>query len=243
MKLSESNITIRPSKCSIGENCINYLGKVIGNGTITPNNDNDMKILNAEPPRTKKQIQSFLGLTGYYRAYVPNYASLTAELTDLIRKGKPNKIEWTSSLQDSFDKLKQLLAAKPVLHLPDLTKTFTLRTDASNTGLGAVLLQEKKGRLFPISYASRKLLDREKNYCTPEKECLAIVWAINKFYNYLYGNEFILQTDHHSLKYLNTSKFCNSRLMRWAMMLQPFKMQIEYIKGNENYEADYMSRS
>ena len=117
-----------------------------------------------------------------------------------------------------------------------------MRTDASNTGLGCVLLQEHNGTLLPVSYASRKLLDREQRYPITEKECLAIIWAVRKFYIYLYGNEFTLQTDHNCLKYLETSKFTNTRLMRWAMCLQPYRMQVEFIKGVNNVGADYLSR-
>ena len=123
-----------------------------------------------------------------------------------------------------------------------MKSTFILRTDASDTGIGAVLMQYHEETLFPVCYASRKLQDREKKYAIPEKECLAIIWAVNKFYSYIHGVEFILQTDHHSLQYLNKSKFYNARLMRWAMALQPFRMSIQYIKGRENVGADLLSR-
>ena len=114
---------------------------------------------------------------------------------------------------------------------------FYLRTDASNLAAGAILLQEHENELFPIHYASKKISRSEVNWSITEKECYAIVFGVKKFYNYLYDNEFILETDHRSLKYLETSKFCNSRLMRWAMILQPFRM-----KGSHNIGADYLSR-
>ena len=109
-------------------------------------------------------------------------------------------------------------------------------------GLGAVLLQDYEGKLLPVSYSSRKLLDREKNYSISEKECLAIVWAVEKYMKYLFGTEFIVQTDHEALKYMESKKFTNARLMRWSLSLQPYKMKIQHIKGIKNIGADYLSR-
>ena len=110
--------------------------------------------------------------------------------------------------------------ANPPLAIADNTKPFTLRTDASDKGLGAVLLQEHDGKLSSVSYASKKLTEREKKYNTIERECLAVVWAVRKFLIYLYGVEFTLQTDHQTLVYLKTAKFLNNRVMRWAIFLQ-----------------------
>lgn len=97
--------------------------------------------------------------------------------------------------------------------------------------------------MFPICYASKKLSDAESNYSTIEKECLAIVWGIKRFYMYLYDVRFILQTDQEPLKYMNSAKFRNSRLMRWAMFLQSYNMRVEAIKGSDNVGADYLSRA
>ena len=107
---------------------------------------------------------------------------------------------------------------------------------------GARPSEAYEGKLFPVSYASRKLLDREKNYSAIEKECLAVVWAIKKYMQYLYGVEFTLQTDHQPLVYINQAKFENSRVMRWAMYLQNFRIKVESIKGKDNVGADYLSR-
>ena len=115
-------------------------------------------------------------------------------------------------------------------------QSFVLRTDASDYGIGAVLMQEHEGKLFPICYASRKLSNAERNYSTIEKECLA------RFHLYLYGVRFVLQTDHEPLKYMNSAKFTNNRLMRWAMFFQSYNMKVEATKGSENVGADYLSR-
>lgn len=103
-------------------------------------------------------------------------------------------------------------------------------------------MQEHDGMKFPVYYASRKLLDREVNYAVIEKECLALVWGIQKFQTYLYGREFILETDHQPLVYLNRAKVANPKLMRWAMALQPYRFRLVAIKGSENVGADFLSR-
>ena len=118
-----------------------------------------------------------------------------------------------------------------------------MRTDASDLGVGAVLLQVHEREKFPVAYASKKLLPREKAYSVMEKECLAIVWAVRKFEPYLYGRCFILETDHQPLMYLQRAKVANGRIMRWALALQPYRFKIEAIKGSDNVGADFLSRS
>lgn len=130
------------------------------------------------------------------------------------------------------------------IEIPNIKETFILQTDASDRGLGAVLLQEELGQKLPIAYASGKLRERESEckYATAEKKCLAVVWEIQKFQKYLYGHEFILETDHSPLVYLNKAKVTNPRLMRWALSLQPYRFTIHAIKGKDNVGADYLSR-
>ncbi len=165
-----------------------------------------------------------------------------APLTDLTRKGQPNKVVWGDAQEKAYQTLKHRLVSKPILRMPDLDKNFILRTDASDTGLGAVLLQQHDDGLFPVCFASRKLLDREKRYSVIERECLAVVWRIRKFAMYLYGVDFTLQTDHQALSYLDKAMFENDRVMRWAMFVQNYRFRIEAIKGSANVGADYLSR-
>ena len=134
------------------------------------------------------------------------------------------------------------MISKPILVLPDVNKEFVLRTDASDIGLGATLLQNREGHISPVAYASRKLLDREKRYSVMERECLGIVWGIKKFALYLYGKQFTLQTDHRPLEFLKASKFDSHRIMRWVLALQRFVFRVEHIKGKDNVGADFLSR-
>ena len=120
---------------------------------------------------------------------------------------------------------------------------FVLWSDPSDVGVRAVLLQEFEGEgPLPIAYASKKLLPREKNYSIIEKECLRIIWGIEKFRKYLYGVEFLPETDHKPLSYLQTAKVPNPRIMRWAIRLQPYRFRIVAIRGQDNLGADYLSR-
>ena len=218
------------------------MGHIIGEGRLKPTLQKTCSIIDALPPTTKKQVRSFLGLSGYYRRYIPDYATIASPLTDLVKKNAPNKVYWENIHQQAFDKLKEALTNEPILKLPDVNKTFILRTDASDVGLGAMLLQEEDGDKLPVAYASRKLSNPEQKYSVIERECLSVVWATKKFYKYLYGRQFTLEMDHRPLTYLNSAKTLNSRLMRWALSLQEFRMVLQYIKGNENVGADYLSR-
>ena len=147
-----------------------------------------------------------------------------------------------TSQENAFTTLKEKLSNSPILLLPNLSQDFILRTDASNIGLGAILLQTIEDERFPVAYASRKLLQREKAYSTIERECLAVVWAIRKFEPYLYGRQFVLETDHHPLAYMNSAKPANGRLMRWILALQPYRFRVVAIRGSENVGADLLSR-
>jgi hypothetical protein len=180
-----------------------------------------------------------LGLAGFYRKFIPNFSSIAISLSNVTKKGQPNKVKWTESTQRAFDTWKALLCDRPILKLPDFERTFILLTDASEDGIGAVLLQIENEEKLPVTYASRKLQDREKSYAVIEKERLAVVWGIQKFHQYLYGQEIILETDHQPLTYLDKSKTSNSRLMRF---LQQYHFRIVAIKGSENVGADYLSR-
>ena len=241
-RLQKTGLTARPTKCHIGYSEVEFLGHVVGNGILKPRPQKVDSIREAKRPETKTQLRSFLGLVGYYRKFIPNFASVACPLTDRTRKGESNKIRWEASQDQAFQTLKKRVTSAPILHLPDLSKTFILRSDASEYGLGAVLLQERLGEKFPIAFASKKMSDCQRRYAVIEKECLAIVWAVAKFQAFLFGREFVIETDHQPLACLRKSKVSNGRIMRWALSLQPYRYRIEVIKGSENIGADYMSR-
>ena len=242
-KVREANLALKPSKCSVGFTKLIFLGHKIGQGGVSPRESLIEKIQRAPAPTTKKQLRSFLELVGFYRAYVPNFSALAVPLTDLAKKGSPNVLQWSDTQQRAFETLKSLVCNPPVLKLPDVSKPFILQTDAACSGLGAILLQESDGVKHPVAFASRKLLPREQNYSTIEREALAIVWGIMKFQNFLYGQHFLLETDHHPLQFLNEAKYHNSRVMWWSLSLQPYRFTVRAIKGSQNVGADFLSRN
>ena len=212
-RLVQAGLTIRPTKCLFGVNSVDFLGHRLEQGIVGLHQGNVEKIKDAPRPSPKKQVRSFMGLAGYYRDFIPNFAAIAARLSDLTRKGQLNKFEWGDAEEKTYQTIKSYLTSELILHLPDPAKTYFLLTD----GVGAVLMQTHDEKLFPVCYASKKLSSTERNYSTIEKECLAIVWEIKRFHLYLYGVPFVLQTDHESLKYMNSAKFAKRRLMRWAM--------------------------
>ena len=243
-RIGEAGLTINAKKCHLGTTHCLYLGHYVGQGLVSPEEAKLEAIRSLPQPRTKKEIRSFLGLTGYYRRFIPHYASLAAPLTDLTRKAASNKITtWSSECNKSFHRLQDLLCQSPVLHAPEFEKPFILQTDASDRGVGAVLSQlDEKGQEHPVAYYSRKLLPREERYSTVEKECLAIKLGVQNFQVYLAGRPFQIQTDHHSLVWLDRLKDSNPRLSRWSLFLQPFQYDVVHRSGRANGNADTLSR-
>ncbi|KAK7113985.1 hypothetical protein V1264_000125 [Littorina saxatilis] len=241
-RLEEVCLTAKPSKCYFGYAELDYLGHHVGQGMTKPDDEKTEKIRSAKRPETKKEVRAFLGLAGFYRKYVSDYANLSAPLTDLTKKGLPERVVWNEECEEAFTKLKQSLVCKPVLLLPDIDKPYTVRSDASDIAIGAVLLQDQGQGLQPVAYASRKLNKAERNYSVIEKECLGVVWSIKKFEQYLYSVHFTLETDHQPLTYLQKTKTENGRLMRWALQLQQYSFTVKIIRGVDNVGADYLSR-
>jgi len=145
-----------------------------------------------------------LGLSGYYRCFIPNFSKIAKPLTELLRKNTP--FEWNQRSEGAFVTLKDLLTNEPLLQYPDFTRPFVLNTDASNEALGAILSQGPIGQDLPISYASRMLTNSEKNYSTTEKELLAIVWSCKQYRPYLYGRKFTIVTDDKPLTWVFNMK-------------------------------------
>eukprot|EP00731_Ephydatia_muelleri_P014418 Em0008g138a len=178
-RLRAAKLTARPEKCQLGMRHCTYLGHVVGCGRVRPEQSKIEAVKSFPVPLTKKDVRSFLGLTGYYQKFIANYASLVAPLTDSTRNAAPTQVEWDSECEKVFKELKIQLCSAPVLRTPDFGVPFILQTDASDCGLGAVLSQmDASGEEHPVAYYSRKLAPREKNYATIEKECLSIKAAI-----------------------------------------------------------------
>ncbi|XP_075764387.1 uncharacterized protein LOC142819706 [Pelodiscus sinensis] len=243
-RLREAGLTVKAGKCKVGMAEVSYLGHKVGSGCLKPEPAKVEAIRDWPVPQTKKQVQAFIGMAGYYRRFVPNFSSIAAPITELCRKGRPDRVVWTEQCQRALCALKGALAKAPVLVNPDFDKPFIVFTDASDTGLGAVLMQaDEKGERHPIVYLSRKLLPRERSYATVERECLAMVWALQKLQPYLFGRRFTVFTDHCPLTWLHQMKGTNAKLLRWSLLLQDYDMEVIHVKGSANIIADALSRS
>ena len=164
-------------------------------------------------------------------------------LTNLLKKG--TKFIWNDKCQNAFDKLKAILKSAPILLAPDFDKPFKLAVDASDIGAGAVLLQEdNNGVDHPVCYFSKKFNKHQRNYSTVEKECLALILAIQHFEVYLTpsGSPIVVFSDHNPLTFLNKLKNKNQRLLRWSLLLQEYNLDIKHIKGRDNMIPDALSR-
>lgn len=241
-RLQKAGLTVNSRKCAIAKTETEYLGFVIGNGVIKPQVGKVRAIAECPQPRTRKELRSFLGMAGFYNKFIPNFSSRAAVLTDMVGSRSPSQLKWTKDTEAAFQDLRTALSKESVLHNPDFNQSFILQTDASDRGLGAVLLQGAPGERRPIAFLSRKLFPREVRYSIVEKECLAAKWALDSLKYYLLGREFTLETDHKALMWLQRMKDTNSRITRWYLAMQPYNFSIQHVPGKDNLTADYLSR-
>lgn len=238
--LEGKNLKIQIDKCNFLKKETEFLGHILTKDGMKPNPDKIKIIQNLGLPRTEKQIKSFLGLTGYYRKFVKDYAKVAQPITKFLKKDTKINMKDPTYIE-AFEKLKTLISTHPILRYPDFERQFTLTTDASNYAIGAVLSQEG----HPVCYASRTLNNHERNYSATDKEFLAIMWSVNYFRPYIYGRKFKILTDHQPIKYLHSKyrgKDMSPRHQRWLLKLGEYQFEIEYLKGRENKVADFLSR-
>lgn len=239
--LLDAKLKISIEKCKFGFNKIKYLGYEITNCGIRIDPYKIQGIFQWKDPESKDELHRFLGTCAFYQNFIDKYADITAEMYDMLKK--ENKFVWSESIKSKFIYLKEKMSSLPTLTMPSEEGNLILRSDASNRALGCVLSQEKSGKEFPISFASRKLNKAEMNYATVDREILALVWGIKKFRHYLIGKRFIVETDHNPIKYLQTFKDSHNRRSRWLMSLMEYSFEIRYIPGSRNVVADGLSRS
>ena len=241
--LRKAGLTTKLRKCSFVRPTIDFLGHTVGRGHLRPQAAKTLAVEQFRVPKRKKDLRAFLGLSGYYRKFIPDYGSTAATLNTLLKKTSPDILPWKEKHQQAFEKIKTQLTSDNVLVAPDYTKQFRLHTDASYVGLGAVLTQpDNSNQDRPVAYFSRRLLEREKNYSATEIELLSVVEAVKHFSFYLLGQSFILRTDHKALLHLNQMRNTNSRLTRWCLALQPFSFEVEHKAGLSHLDADGLSR-
>ena len=240
-RLIEYKLNAKREKCHFVCDKVKYLGHWITPNGLEVDPAKVEAIVGIPPPKTVKQVQSFLQTCSWYRRFIPGFADISRPLSNLTKKKTVWK--WGELEQKAFETLKKCLSTTPVLKQVDDTKPFILKTDASNYALGAVLLQgDDKTSEHPIEYASRLLTDAERNYSTTEREALAVVWALGKFRGYVEGQNITVATDHQPLKWLLSLKSPSGRLARWSLQIQSYNLNIDYVPGKSNVVADMLSR-
>lgn len=255
-RLREHGLKLKPSKCQFVRKEVNYLGHLVSADGIRTDPEKISRVKEWPRPTDRKEVLQFLGFAGYYRRYVKSYSSLAAPLYRLT-SGDPRKKKrgtkksplpdqtflWTTDCEEAFQALKERLTNAPVLGYPDYSLPFLLQTYASRDGLGAVLAQIQGGAERVIAYASRGLTPPETRYPAHKLEFLALKWAVtDKFHDHLYGRKFSVLTDNNPLKYVMTTAKLDATGQRWVSCLSIFDFDIQYRRGQDNSNADALSR-
>ena len=245
--LREAGLKMKHSKCDFFKSEIHYLGHLISPEGISslPNKLDSIKHMPV--PNSAKEIKQFLGLTGYYRKFVPRFADISRPLTTLMKKDA--KFEWTSACQKSFELLKEALCGEPVLKYADTSKLYTLYTNASKYGWAGVLTQPHIMTIdgkstttdHPVAFVSGLFRGSQLNWAALTKEAFAIYMSVKKLSFYLTDAQILLRSDHKPLEKFLLKNTLNSKVNNWAMELEAFNIQFDYIKGSSNILADTLS--
>ena len=199
-------------------------------------------ILDWPIPKDLKQTRSFLGFLNYYRRFINEFARKARPLNDLTKKDVP--FIWEKAQQDAFDELKLSVTSAPVLILPDLEKPFTVETDASLIGYGAILSQEFEGKLHPVAFLSHSFTETERNYSTHDRELLAVLNSFKHWHAYLYGSPHTITvlSDHKALEFFRSAHALQRRHARWKVELDSYNYVIKHRPGTASGQPDALSR-
>jgi transposase InsO family protein len=242
-RLQEEGYYAHPDKCEFFRDEVEFLGHVISAAGVAVQQHKVQRVREWPVPQTKKDVKSFLGMTGYYRKFIESYSRVAVPLTNLTADDV--KWKWTPEEQDAFQVLKDALCEAPILAHADPAKQYVIQTDASAFAIGGFLAQNQSdGSWRPIAYWSRKLNGAETRYSATERELLALVEAVDEWRVYIEGSphSVILRSDHRPLMWLNSKPSLSSRLFRWVERLDGHAFRIEHVAGKANNVADALSR-
>ena len=239
-RLIQAGLKVKPSKCQLGRPEVAFLGHRISQDGVGTDPDKIEAVRNWGRPESTTDVRSFLGLTGYYRSFVPEFATIAKPLSALGEKGR--RFQWSEECEVAFRTLKERLMGAPILAFPKAEGQLVVDTDASDTGLGIVLAQVQEGEERVLSYGSQTLTKAERNYCVTRRELLAIVYALKKFRHYLVGRPVKVRTDHASLKWLMDFKEPEGQVARWLQIVDTYDLSIEHRPGKAHGNADGLSR-
>lgn len=239
-RLEAAGLRIKPSKCVWFSLEVKVLGFIVSGKTVRMDPSKVEAITRRLRPTNKKEVQIYNGITGYYRGFIKNYSDIVKPLVELTKDGV--EFIWNKECQVAMDTFTQLFTKPPILRQPDFTQHFYLHTDASGFALGACLAQKDDQKEYAICFWSRLLKGAELHYSTTEKECLGVVYGVEKCRHYIWGVRFTVVTDHSALTWLFTIKDPSSRLVRWSLRLQAFEFDIVHRKGILHSNVDTLSR-
>ncbi|GFW14756.1 retrovirus-related Pol polyprotein from transposon 17.6 [Trichonephila clavipes] len=239
--LQEAGLKLNSKKCLFAAQEVKILGHLVSSNGVRPDPYKIKAVRNFPTPNNIHDIRSFLGLCSYFRRFIKGFCYLAEPLQSLLKSCV--EFHWGPEEVEAFNSLKKALSSDPVLGMYVERASTEIHTDASGYGIGAVLVQIQNNVEKVIAYASRTLAKAEKNYSTTERECLAIVWATNKFRPYIFGKHFTVVTDHHSLCWLMNLKDPSGRFARWALRLQEHDFDVKYKTGKKHSDADALSRN
>ncbi|KAM9997411.1 hypothetical protein ACTFIZ_010927 [Dictyostelium cf. discoideum] len=234
--LREFNLKVNIAKCAMLRSKLQFLGYTISNKGRSFQPEKFEKLKSITPPTNIKEVSKFLGSIGYYREFIKNYYHYTTPMYNLLKKGV--EFKWSEDIEHLRQELLNKLSEAPILHYPTDTDNIIIETDASNYGIGAVLLMDNK----IVSHYSRGLIPAEKNYSATEREALALVESIKRFHCYSNGKKVKVMTDHKPLIYLFSKSQFSGRLARWSLAIADANVEILYRAGNENHLPDLLSR-
>ena len=244
--LYAKRLVLNPSKCEVAVKQIDYLGHTVSRDCITPMKDKISAILDIEEPRSLAQANRFVGALGWYRKFLPHFATIAAPLHEVtnLTKNNRHKFRWRFAQSKAFRDLKDLLITAPLfLHYPVDDKPLILTTDASGIGIGGVLQQDVNGELRNLYYHSQLMTACERKYSVIEKEALAIYKCFERMRTILLGRSIIVMTDHCPLCHIMEKTVRNSRVDRISHLIQEYNIEkVVHIQGRENCLPDYLSR-
>jgi len=241
-KIKDNNLFLKPEKCTFHKKEIDYLGLIIGNGTVCMDPIKVEGITKWLIPTTVKQVRSFLGFCNFYCTFISKFSDIARPLNDLMKKNY--QWCWEISQQNVFKELKCICAKELVLHAPDWNKPFIMETDASGYALGVVITQEYEDGIHPIAFHSRSLLDAKKNYDAHDKEMLGIIYGLKMGRKFFLGAQELVQiwTNHKNLQYFREPQKLTGQQARWVTFMQDYNFTFEYIHGETNIIADLLSQ-
>ena len=238
---SDYGLEIKIKKCQFLKRSVEFLGHIVEDGTVRPSSEKTQAVQRFPCPTNVKQVQSFLGLTGYFRKFIQGYSKIAKPLSDLLRKNCP--FVFGNEQKKAYQSLKNLLVTSPVLHLFKPGRKTELHTDASKDGFGAILLQESDdGKPHPVHYMSKKTNPAEEKYSSYELEVLAVVEALKKLRVYLMGSKFKIVTDCSAFQKTMDKKDLVTRIARWALLLEDYDYEIVHRAGQKMQHVDALSR-